>query len=105
MKELVKVGKDFYLVDETEPSEYTYHKRKHEILKVNGVGEVSGEVFHEKGFSFKEECLNVLRTTNEKINIPKMNKQQLLKLIVDKKAKVWSVYLDENGEIVKLINK
>jgi hypothetical protein len=103
IKKLVKVKNDFYLIDDTEPTKYTFHKRKFEILKVDGVGEISGEVFHEKGFSFKEDCANVLKTTNEKIiNIPKLDRGQLLELIGNDDSNIWIVDINENDEIVKL---
>lgn len=102
MKILVKINNEFYLVDESPPEQYIYHKRKKEILKVNGVGEISGEVFHEKGFSFKNECLNVLKTTNEKINISIIDRNHILKLIEDIKRDTWEAYLNNGGEIVEL---
>lgn len=104
IKTLVKVKNDFYLVDNSEPNEYIYHRRKREILKVDGVGEISGEVFHSKGFSFKGECMNVLKTTNEKINIPKMDRHQIINLIKDK-SNMWDAYLNDNDEIIELKNK
>ena len=64
-------GFDYY-VNNTEPESYVYIKHKNKILKADGIGELSGEVFHEKGFNLKEECQAVIATNNPGTEIDKI---------------------------------
>ena len=64
-------GFDYYVSNE-EPFPYAYIKHKNEVIKVKGIGEKSGEVFHDKGFNHAHECRKVVATNNPNINAPKV---------------------------------
>lgn len=78
-------GFDYYVVN-GEPIRYAYIKHKNEILKVKGIGEESGEVFHKKGFNFAKECQRIIATNNPKYDtIPQVVKAFYLdKLFMEK---------------------
>jgi hypothetical protein len=67
-------GFDYYVVDK-KPKDYVYIKTKNEILKVRGIGEKSGEVYHKRGFNFAKECQRIIATNNPAYkNLPKVIK-------------------------------
>ena len=51
--------------DEEEAYTYALHIKKQEILKINGIGENSKELFHDKGFNYQYECKKIILTDNQ----------------------------------------
>lgn len=64
---------DYYLNDD-KPFPYAYIKHKNEVIKVKGIAEKSGEVFHDKGFNYPYECRKVIATNNPNIDVPQVVK-------------------------------
>ena len=58
-------GVNIYITsDEEEPYPYALHIKKQEVLKINGIGENSKELFHDKGFNYQYECKKIILTTD-----------------------------------------
>jgi hypothetical protein len=65
----IKFQQGFLFIDETaDPYPLGLHLKKKEIIKVEGVGVISGEVFHSKGFNYKGEIVKIVGQYN--LNIP-----------------------------------
>lgn len=61
----IKYNNGYVFVDETdEPYPIGFHLKKNEIIEVKGIGEKSGEVFHEKGFNYKGEVVKIVAQYN-----------------------------------------
>ena len=61
----IKYNNGYVFVDETdEPYPIGFHLKKNEIIEVKGIGEKSGEVFHEKGFNYKGEIVKIVAQYN-----------------------------------------
>jgi hypothetical protein len=65
---LEQIGKNFYLLSDEEAYPYAFHLKKKEILEVQGVGEISGELFHDKGWNHKKDCMKLIASTDKKLN-------------------------------------
>jgi hypothetical protein len=53
--------------DEEEAYTYALHIKKQEVLKINGIGENSKELFHDKGFNYQYECKKIILTTDDQL--------------------------------------
>ena len=65
-----KIGKHYYLLSNEEAYPYAFHLKKKEILKINGVGEISGELYHDKGWNHKKDCMRIIATTDRRLGLP-----------------------------------
>lgn len=63
----LKSYQHIYITSDEEAYPYALHLKKGEILKINGVGENSKEIFHSKGFNFPNECKKIILTTDPKL--------------------------------------
>ena len=64
----IKYKDGYVFVDETdEPYPIGFHLKKNEIIEVKGIGENSGEIFHDKGFNYKGEVVKIVGQYNLKI--------------------------------------
>jgi hypothetical protein len=72
----IKYKEGYVFVDETdEPYPIGFHLKKNEIIEVKGIGEKSGEIFHDKGFNYKGEVVKIVGQYN--LNIPKVHYVEL----------------------------
>lgn len=69
--DIIALNNHLYMVDkEEEAYPWVYLHKKKEVIKINGVGEKSGELFHEKGFNFKEEGWKIVASTDASLGLP-----------------------------------
>ena len=54
-----------YITSDETAYPYALHLKKQEVLKIKGVGENSGELYHDKGFSYPDECQKIILTTDQ----------------------------------------
>ncbi len=80
-RKLIKI-KDCYYLSKDTYSDLCYHKKKKEILNVHGVGEKSGEVFHNKGWNKPKEVLFI----DQDIKIRKKLGKKMFKKFKKKKV-------------------
>jgi hypothetical protein len=99
--EIVKLNNGYYLLStEHFAYPYAYHLKKKEILKVEAVGEVSGELFHNKGFSYKSECRKVVASTNKSLNLPQLKIENPERVFFEKQTYKIQVLFTEQGYIL-----
>jgi len=101
MYELIKLNNEYYLLGNGEPYPYAYHINKKEILKIDGVGEISGELFHSQGFNYAADCKKIIATTDitlinqDRIPIELLNKSLLNDLTKNEYIdNIWEVEVD-----------
>lgn len=56
---------NIYITSDETAYPYALHLKKQEVLKIKGVGENSGELYHDKGFSYPYECQKIILTTDQ----------------------------------------
>ncbi len=61
-----------YLLSQTgeikEDCKWGFHLSKKELIEIKGIGEKSGEIFHDKGFNKKGEIVEIIATINPELH-------------------------------------
>ena len=94
MYELIKINNEYYLLGNGEAYPYAYHIEKKEILKIDGVGEISGELFHSQGFNYSTDCKKIIATTDINLGIEVLDRNKIEKLLTDDANCKWEVEVD-----------
>ena len=58
-------NKHIYITSDEPAYPYAFHITNQEVLKVRAVGYKSLELYHDKGFSFSEQCRKIILTTDQ----------------------------------------
>ena len=67
MRNIHKIGKELFITSDETAYPYALHLKNQEVLKIKGVGENSGELYHDKGFSYPEEYKKIILTTDQEL--------------------------------------
>jgi hypothetical protein len=81
MYELIKLNNEYYLLGDDEAYPYAYHINKKEILKIDGIGEISGELFHSRGFNHATDCKKIIATTDITLGINLLDRNKIESLL------------------------
>lgn len=60
-------GQHIYITNDEEAYPYALHLKKREVLKIEGIGGESGELFHDNGFNYSYECKKIILTTDPRL--------------------------------------
>ena len=59
------INQNIYITSDEPAYPYALHLKKREVFKTRAVGSNSLELYHDKGFSYPEECKKIILTTDQ----------------------------------------
>ena len=95
MNKLVKIKGNYYLLSEEEAYPYAFHIKNKEILYIDLVGTNSGELFHSKGFSYENECMKIIASTDSSLLLPILYRENMELLVDGSDKSEWIVDVED----------
>jgi hypothetical protein len=65
MTEIFNIKENIYITNDEPAYPYALHLKNQEVFKTRAVGSRSLELYHDKGFSYPEECKKIILTTDQ----------------------------------------